>query len=1533
MWISDTSIKRPVFATMVIMSFMVLGVVSMSRLGIDLFPEVNFPFVNVAVVYPGAGPEEVETLVTKPIEDVVAGISGVKRVISTSTEGMSRVGIELRLEVDPQAATAEVREKVAAIRGTLPQDIEDPMIQRFDVAALPIMTFAVGSSQPSDVTRRQVEDDLKPLLEQIDGVASVQINGGEVREIQVNLDPRRLEALNLPLSEVAARLAAENLDVPGGQVKRDGRSISLRTKGEFASLDEIESVILRSDGGSTVRLRDVATVLDGYEDKSSTTRLNGADAVSFSVQKQSGANTVEIADRVESTLERLRPTFPQLQIRPVHNDADFIKENVRDVRNHILFGGLMAVLIIFVFMRDWRSTLISALALPTSVIATFFFMWAVGFTINMMTLMALSLVIGILIDDAVVVRENIYRHMEHGEDPVTAARKGTSEIGLAVMATTFTILAVFLPVGFMTGIVGQFFKSFALTIAFAVSISLLVAFTLDPMLSSRFVRYVPPEERLKTRTGRVLESWGRFYDRIDARYHRVLGWAIDRPWQVIGLATLIFFASLSTLGVIGTEFVPVEDRGQYEVNAELPPGTSFEQSVEMVSALERTLLEIPEVRQVFTTVGVNGDPLRANLRVKATPKTQRERGLVAIKAESRQRLAAIPLVKSVVTDPEFMQGAPSQAPVSVYLRGDDMAALQRLSDEITAKIRQIPGTVDVDSTLEGGQPEMVARVNREMAADLGFDVGTVAMQLRGMVEGVVPTKLREGDKEYDIRVRLSPEFRNDFQYIARAPLYSPRGALVRTSDIASIEPGVGPTNIEREQRRRQAKIDVELSNRSLGEVTSDIDAVMRGVQLPPNFEWGFLGDVELMQESAAAMGLAMILAVAFIYIVLASQFESFFEPMIIMLSLPLAVVGALLAILVTGNNLGMPPMIGMVMLMGLVTKNAILLIDMTNQHVREGMPVRQAILTAGPIRLRPILMTTLAMILGMLPSALGRGEGGEFRAPISIATIGGLITSTALTLVVVPVAYLLLHRLLERLKLWRDNPDTRLPVPVRVAGLLILVVLAGWFISTTSAFAQTPGLKPGPAGNFNASAPAASAPGPAATSRVDRPAATSPVSGPAAGSAWLAGIGAQSSSAPGPQPGQLVLTFDEALAMALANNEGLKVTREQVRESQGRVAEAKAGFLPTVNLSFLYTPAQRFPLIRVPAGIFGDQEQTFQAAFTRRNIMQVDLNQPIYTAGRLRNAYGIETSSLDASRLQLERTQQELQYRVVETFYAALMNEQGVRVADEQIALAARQLELAKARFDAGSVARLDVLQAEVELANSRARRIQVGAALDTSYQALRTVLSLPQTQTLRLNGSLDERPAEFTRDALQASIPTRPDLRAFAARRDIAERAVALANAEVRPSLALTGNLQYQDDGVNNLLKTDNQSYTVGIALRVPLFGQPTAAAKRVVADAQVRQTEHGLNAALDAARLEVESAFTSFEAADEVVTTQEKALELARESVTIAQTSYENGVITSAELSDARVRLLQTEYFLIQAKYSRIVAAAQARLASGTN
>ncbi len=1474
MWISDISIRRPVFATMIIMSFMVLGVVSMTRIGIDLFPDVSFPFVNVTVVYPGASPEEVETLVTRPIEDAIAGINGVKRVESRSTESFSRVGLELRLEVDAQNAAAEVREKVAAIRNRLPAGIEDPTIARFDVSALPIVTFAVGSSQPSSVTRRQVEDDLKPLLEQIDGVAAVDVNGGDVREIQVDLDPGRLDALGLPVATVVQTLAAENLDVPGGQMTTGDRTVTLRTRGEFERVEEIGEVILRSASGSTVRVRDVGRVVDGVEERRSTTRLDGADAVSFSIRKQSGANTAAVSAQVHAVLDRVSPDFPALQIRQVHDDADYIRENVAQVREHIVFGGIMAVLVIFLFMRDWRSTLITALALPTSVVATFFFMWVVGFTFNMMTLMALSLVIGILIDDAVVVRENIYRHMEHGEDPMTAARTGTSEIGLAVMATTFTILAVFLPVGFMTGLVGQFFKSFALTIAFAVAMSLLVAFTLDPMLSSRFVRFVPPEERTRTRMGRLFTRWGQAYERLDRQYHRLLAVALDHPWTTVAVALAVFLGSLGTLRIIDTEFVPIEDRGEFQVIVDLPPGTSFDESVRRVAGIEQAMRDIPEVRQVFSTVGTDGQVRSSLLRIRTTRKQERTRTLGDIKADARARLASMDFVDAKVADPEFMQGTPYQPPITVYVRGNDLAALQRVTAEIETRIRRIPGTVDISSNLEGGQPEVVAQVNRRLASDLGFTAGGVAVQLRDMVEGVVATKLRDGDREHDVRVRLAPEFRNDQAAVLRTPLHAPTGSVVRAGDLVRLTPAVGPSNIDREQRRRQSRIGVDLApGYTLGGVTGDVERAMADVTMPAGFEWGFAGDVELMQESAQAMLLAIGLAVAFIYIVLASQFESFLEPFLIMLSLPLAIVGALLILLVTGNNLGMPAMIGIVMLMGLVTKNAILLVDYTNQLRGEGLAVREALLAAGPVRLRPIIMTTLAMILGMLPSAMSHGDGSEFRAPISIATIGGLITSTMLTLLVVPVAYLLLERMLARVRAWRTAPLAgRWRTAARIAGMLALLALLGAFAGAVRAFAGQA-----------------------------EPVSTGP------------------------------LTIERAIELAISRNESYKVSEEQLRERQAGVAEARTAFLPSLDLNVLFTPAQQFPLLRIPGGVFGPGEQTFRANFTRRNIMRLDISQPLYTGGRLTRAYGAQAAGEQSSRFELERARQALVLRVHEAFYAALLNDQGAAVNAEGVAIATRHLELARTRFEAGTAARLDVLRAEVELAGARARLISARSAADVAYQSIRSLLALSQRAPLQLAGSLDDLPQLPPAGGLEARLPARPDLRALSQQREAAEHLMALASAEARPVLALTGNVQYQEDAFGTLLDTANRSYQLGLALSVPLFRGPAASARRAGASAQMRQAEHGERALLDAARLEVASATTELAAAHQVVLTQESALLLAREGLSIAEVSYENGVITASELNDVRLSLLQTEWELARARYQRIVAAARARFAAG--
>ena len=891
-----------------------------------------------------------------------------------------------------------------------------------------------------------VEDDLKPLLGQIDGVAAVEVNGGQVRELQVNLDPRRLEALNLPITEVAAKLAADNLDVPGGQVRRDGKAVSLRTQGQYKTASEIENVILRSDGGSTVRVKDVGEVVDGFEDRVSTTRLNGEDAVSFSVRKQSGANTRRRAAQARRGAGQGGAELPAAADQDgAHRRRRHHRERRPTCAMHIIFGGIMAVLVVFVFMRDWRSTLITALALPTSVIATFFFMYAIGFTINMMTLMALSLVIGILIDDAVVVRESIYRHMEHGEDPVTAARNGTSEIGLAVMATTFTILAVFLPVGFMTGIVGQFFKSFALTIAFAVSISLLVAFTLDPMLSSRFVRFIPLEERTRTRTGRFLERVGGFYDRIDV--------AVSRAAR-LGARASVEDRRDRRGGVLREPVDAVGDRHRVRAagrSRRVRRSTSKCRRAPRSSRPSRTSTRSRRSSRACRKCGRSSrrsasKAARSRRRCASRParSTSASAASTQLKEDIRARLKQIPLLKMTVADPEFMQGAPTQAPLSVYLRGDDMAELQRLNEEVVAEgegraRRRRRRQHARNRPARNGRPSVNrehgrrSRLRRRLGGDAAARHGrrhradAAARRRQGVrhprpARAGVPQRLR-GD-------RADAALLADRRRGARArhrPAAIPRSARRRSSA---------------KQRRRQAKINIELSDRSLGEVTADVGKVMAGITLPPNFEWGFAGDVEMMQESAAAMGLALLLAMAFIYIVLASQFESFLEPFLIMISLPLALVGALLAILLTGKNLGMPAMIGVVMLMGLVTKNAILLVDLTNQYVREGLSVKDAILKAGPVRLRPILMTTIAMILGMLPSAMGTRRrqrvpladlDRDDRRPdhLDAADAGGRAGG-------VPAAG---ARASSASRRWRSTP-ARVPQAVRVAGVVLLVAAA-----------------------------------------------------------------------------------------------------------------------------------------------------------------------------------------------------------------------------------------------------------------------------------------------------------------------------------------------------------------------------------------------------------------------------------------------------------------------------------------------------------
>lgn len=1011
MHITDIAIQRPVFTTMVFLALVTLGLVGYRYMGVDLFPDVTFPVVTVNTSYPGAAPEEVEQLITRTVEDAVSGLNGLDRVLSHSNDSHSSVIVFFRTDIDIMQASSDVRDAVSRVRQNLPADAEEPVIARFDPAQSPILTYTASSASLSAYeTRRLVDDDIKPVLEQIPGVANVLVRGGEVREIQVDLNPLLVEPLGLSADRVAGLLAAQNRNIPAGRMNDPLSERSVRMVAQFRTVEEVARAPLLSAGGQVIHVEDVARVTDGFAERRILTRVNGVDAVSVGIQRASGENTVEVADAVRAALDRLYPDLPpDLRMVNIVDQSVFINENAATVKEHIFVGGLMAVLVIFFFMLNARATLITAISLPTAIITTFFVMYLLGFTINMMTLLAMTLAIGLLIDDAVVVRENIFRHLEMGKHPLKAASEGTKEIALAVLATTATILAVFVPVAFMDGMVGMFFKEFGITMAAAVTVSTLVAFTLDPMLSARLIRPHPefgfePRHRL---TKRIRAA----YLELDASYRRLLAWTLGHKKTVMATALLATASSCGLMSIMGSEFVPPEDRGQFNVTLELPAWSSLAETERTVAQVEAILAEIPEVNDVYAVVGASSDSgtvsiaNMAFLRVLATDKSERRRGIEELKNDLRSQLALIPGLDFAISDPDFVEGA-TEAPIIVNIQGQDYQELQRITGEFIAAARGVPGIVDITNSFSPGRPEYQVVIDREKASDLGVHVAQAGMALRAAMDGDVTNKLRMGEDEFDIRVRIDPAHVRSDGFLPSLALLSDQGQTVYLSQIAEVVSASGPSTIERENRRRQISLGIYLSGRSLGEVVSDLQRAGADVEIPPGYRITYGGMAEEMESSFESLVLALILAIAFIYFVLASQFESFVHPFTIMTALPLGMAGAFVLLFLTGFEVSMPVMIGMILLMGLATKNSILLVDYTNQlRRRDGMDMEDALLEACPTRLRPILMTSAAIILGMLPTAVLQGPGSEFRQPMAVAVIGGVITSTLLTLVVVPIIY------------------------------------------------------------------------------------------------------------------------------------------------------------------------------------------------------------------------------------------------------------------------------------------------------------------------------------------------------------------------------------------------------------------------------------------------------------------------------------------------------------------------------------------------
>jgi HAE1 family hydrophobic/amphiphilic exporter-1 len=1013
MWISNTSIRQPIFTTMVISALVVFGLIAYGRLGVDLFPKVDFPIITVTTLLPGADPETVETDVTERLEEALNTLSGIRSLRSQSSESVSMVFVEFELDRDVDAGAQDVRDKVSSIRRNLPADIEEPVIEKLDPDASPILAIALAGNAPIRDLTTFADDVVKERLERVTGVGSVDIVGGREREIRVWLHADRLAAYSLAMDDVVRALQSENLEVPGGRIETRDHELVVRTRGRIQRPEEFGAIVVAERPAGPIYVRDVAMVEDGMQDERSLSRLNGQRAVSLLVRRQSGTNAVAVAHGIKTSVEELRSQLPAGYSMVVASDtSEYIEESVNEVQFHLVFGGLLAVAVVFFFLRNLRSTIVSAVAIPTSVIGTFILVDALGFSLNILTLLALSLSVGILIDDAIVVLENIFRHMEEGMPRREAAEFATSEIGLAVMATTFSIVAVFVPVAFMEGLMGRFFYEFGLTVAGAVLISLFVSFTLTPMLSSRFVAI--PEHH-----GRLFRGIERFLGRLDHGYRSLLAWSLRHRPSVVVIALLTFATSIVMVRFIGAEFVPQADESQFNVIVRTPTGSSLYSTDAVVQRVEEILRRHTEVRDLFSTTGggTQEKVTEATVLAKLVPRTERDASQQDVMNRVREELAKVEGARiSVEAVARISGGGFRAAQLQVNVRGPKTAGLEQLStvaDGLMSELRKTPGIVDIDTAFEGGKPQVSIRIDRDRAAELGVSAASIGSAVRLLVGGDEVTKYQDAGQQYDVRVRLANVDRREAAQIEALPLRTRGGERVLLGNVADVSFDTGPTQIDHQARQRQITILGNLEGKVLGEAVQDVNAIVAKMGLPAGFVVDFEGQAELMAESFASMVFALFLAVILIYMVLASQFGSFVHPFTIMLSLPMAVVGAIGGLLGAGYPLSIFAMIGIIMLMGLVTKNAILLIDYVNTlRERDRIERNEAILRAGPVRLRPILMTTAAMVFGMLPVALGiGGSGGEQRAPMAVAVIGGLLTSTLLTLILVPVVYTLLDDL------------------------------------------------------------------------------------------------------------------------------------------------------------------------------------------------------------------------------------------------------------------------------------------------------------------------------------------------------------------------------------------------------------------------------------------------------------------------------------------------------------------------------------------
>jgi len=1001
MKLSDFSIKRSVTTAMIILMVLLIGSVALSRLSLDLFPDITFPGAAIVTTYEGVGSEEIENLITKEIESSVATVEGVKSITSTSSRGSSTVVVEFNWGRDMDFAVQDLREQVDLVNSmTLPENADSPMIFKFDPSMMPIMNYGVSAQGLEiDELKKEVEDELIPRLERISGVAQVNMQGGLTREIIVALKRDKLNHYNLDFDTITNIVRAENVNVSAGDVLRGDKEFLVRTVGKFSNLDEIRNINIPVGNGQ-IKLSDVAEVRDGFSDLTTLSRTNGERSLALSIQKQTDANTVEVASAVREEMDRIRNDFPNYSFSIAMDQSEFIEDSIASVSQNAILGGLLAVIILFLFLRNIRSTIIIATAMPISIIGTFILMYFADVNLNVISLGGLALGVGMLVDNAVVVLENIYRYRSMGEGKIEAAREGASEVGMAIAASTVTTVVVFLPIVFVEGMAGQLFKDLALTVAFSLIASLIVALTLIPMLASKILKVTQKELDRTEKEGRI---------RII--YRKALSRVLKHRWVVIILLVIMLIGSLALIPQIGFEFMPSTDQGSFSVNYELPAGTALSRSNEVSTEIESVLMNIEEVKTIISTVGSGSQRMSTStsshlgiINVDLVDLAERDRSTAEVMEEIRQSINLPDVDLSVEEQQGFSGGG---APVNVKLFGDDLDVLEQETAKATAAIEDIEGLREIDNSLSEGQPEYQIKVNRSIASRFGLNVSQIANTVRTAINGNTATRYEVAGDEYDIRVRLQEDQIEQMSQVPELNIQIASGEMIPLSRVASLEITEGPVEILRKDQERHSEITADIHGVDLGTVMDQIQSRLSELELPDGYRFSYEGEFADMQESFSSLGMAFGLAVILIYMVMASQFESLVHPFTIMFTIPLAVIGVIFGMYITNSIVSVASILGLITLAGIVVNNAIVMVDYINQLRRRGTERIEAIITAGTVRLRPIMMTALTTILGLLPIAMGIGEGSESTQPMGIVIVSGLTFATFLTLFVIPIFYTL----------------------------------------------------------------------------------------------------------------------------------------------------------------------------------------------------------------------------------------------------------------------------------------------------------------------------------------------------------------------------------------------------------------------------------------------------------------------------------------------------------------------------------------------